>query len=580
MVKTTIVSILIVLAAMACAASEAPKADFLTPCDIPGVKQKAKCGTYEVWENRDARRGRRIGLKVVVLPATGAPREPDAITFLGGGPGEAATTMASFLVSMFGTLHQHRDIVLVDQRGTGGSHALDCDLYPGKDPQTALGAFFPLDRVRACRTELEKIADLRMYTTAPSMDDLDEVRGALGYDRLDVFGGSYGTRAALVFIRRHPDHVRVAVLQGVDPASDAAPLRFPQYAQHAIERIFADCDADASCRAAFPDLAGDLKKIVARTSANAVPVEILDPSTGDPVHVSLSRNLLGEGLRYLMYESSTALFVPVLVHQAAEGDFAPLAEFALGMRQQLVNGVGGDGLYLSVTCSEDLPFITTAAAERAASGTFLGDYRYRDQRAACDAWVRGPIPAGFRKAVHAQTPVLLVSGTWDPVTPTSNAEQVAAALPHSLSIVIPAGGHDYEGLQGADDCVAAISGQVVTRGTTAGIDTACLHNVHRQPFPTKRVETKVVSLTPEQQSALAGHYTGEGVPPLEISVEGGKLIGHAVPRPPIILMPLSPTRLRILGDIGSDLDFTMENGKASGVTLEESGSKAFSWKRQ
>ena len=257
----------------AATAAAAPRGAFLSPCDVPGVKEKAKCGTYEVWENREAKRGRRIGLAVVVLPATGSPSEPDAITFLAGGPGLTATSIAPFLASQYAALRKHRDILLVDQRGTGGSHALECDLYPGKDPQTALGSFFPVDRVRECRATLEKTADLRMYTTAPSMDDLDEVRGALGYDRLDVFGRSYGTRAALVYIGRHPDHVRTAVLQGIDPTDDPAPLHFPRYAQQAIENIFSDCRQDPACRTAFPNLPSELRSIVARTTAKPVPVD-------------------------------------------------------------------------------------------------------------------------------------------------------------------------------------------------------------------------------------------------------------------------------------------------------------------
>jgi len=173
------------------ASSTAFGADFLKPCDIPGIKAAVKCGTYEVWENRDAKSGRRIGLHVVVLPATGSPRASDAMTFLGGGPGEAITEDAAFFANEFAKLREHRDIVLVDQRGTGQSHAIDCDLYPGKDPQTALGSFFPVERVRECRAALAKTADLRMYTTAASVDDLDDVRAALGYDRLDLYGGSY-----------------------------------------------------------------------------------------------------------------------------------------------------------------------------------------------------------------------------------------------------------------------------------------------------------------------------------------------------------------------------------------------------
>lgn len=550
----------------------------LAPCDVPGLEEKARCGTYEVWENREAKTGRRIALKVVVVPATGSPREPDALTYLGGGPGEAATPLAASLAQVFGSIRQRRDILLVDQRGTGSSHPLECDLYPGNDPQTALGPFFPLDRVRACRAGLGKIADLRMYTTAASADDLDEVRAALGYDRLDVFGGSYGTRAALVYIRRHPQQARVAALQGVNPTFDPVPLNFPQYAQHAIERIFADCDADATCHAAFPDLAGDLRAIVAR-AAKPIWVDILDSQSGDSVRVYLSRNLLGEALRYLMYQSASALFVPALVHQAAGGDVAPLAEFALRSRRQLVNGLG-QGLYLSVTCAEDLPFIAPAAAARAAANTFLGDYRYQQQRAACEAWVRGPIPRDYRDPVRADTPVLLFSGSWDPVTPASNAEQVAATLPHSLSVVIAGGGHDYAGLPGAEQCVAMITTQFIQRGSAEGIDTSCVGRLRRPPFPTSPLETKAARWTDEQLSAIAGHYVAQGAPSLDITVENGKPVGRVEGEgDPIRLVPVSPTRLRLLGEVGSYLVVEGQDEKPSRITFERAGTRVVTWTR-
>ena len=550
---------------------------FLSPCNIPDVKG-ARCGTYQVWEDREAKSGRRIGLNVVVLPATGS-REPDAVTYLAGGPGDAATRQVAYLAALFAEVRKHRDILLVDQRGTGKSHPLECDLYPGDDPQTALGPFMPADRVRACRASLAKTSNLQMYTTAPSVDDLDEVRAALGYDRLDLFGGSYGSRAALVYVRRHPEHVRVAVLEGISPPSDLVQLRFPRYAQNAIESVFAACRADSKCSKAFPDPAHDLQVILARTAARPVDSEILDSRTGDALHVALSRNLLGEALRYLLYQSGTALYVPTLLHQAASGDVAPLAEFALASRRELVNGVGW-GLYLSATCSEDLPFINSQDVEREAKGTFLGDHRYREQRAACDAWTRGPIPADFHQPVRADTPVLLISGSWDPVTPPSDAQDAEATLPRSLKIVIPGGAHSYDGLPDADTCVATIANQFVSHGSATGVDTSCVSRLHHAPFPTAPVETKPVALTPAQKSALAGHYTSEGAPSLDVLMVKGKLIGRLEGEPEqLALSAVSPTRLRPLGLFGVYLEFQKKDGGLQ-VSFVRNGIPETTWTRR
>lgn len=549
---------------------------FLAPCDLPGVKG-ARCGTYEVWENREAKSGRRIGLNVVVLPATGSPRQPDAVTFLAGGPGDSATRQAAYLADS--KIRETRDILLVDQRGTGKSHLLACDLYPEKNPQSALGSFLPIDRVRACRAALEKTSDLRMYTTASSVDDLDEVRAALGYQRLDLVGGSYGTRAALIYIQRHPKRVRLAILEGVSPPSDLVPLRFPRYAQNALEGIFSDCRHDPRCSKAFPDLPGDLRAIIAQTTARPVDAEILDPQTGTPLHVSLSRSLLGEALRYLLYQPGTALYAPVLIHQAASGDYAPFAELALASRRLFANGIG-QGLYLSVTCTEDLPFIDAKEAESQAVGTFLDDSRYLEERAACGSWVRGPLPADFHQPVRADTPVLMISGAWDPVTPPSDASQAAVTLPNSLSVVIPAGAHGQDGLPGAAPCIEAIENRFLERGGTSGVDTACAKRLHHAPFPTAPVATKAVALTLEQQLALAGHYAGKEAPPLDIVLVHGKLVARIGDDPDeIALAPLSKEQLRALGLFGVYLKFELRNGKSAQVTLERNGTPESTWTR-
>src|SRR5574341_616508 len=215
----------------------------LSDCEVPEIG-KAKCGTYEVSENRATKAGRRIKLKILVLPATGSPREPDPFVYIPGGPGSSATEDAPGIAPAFARIREHRDLVFVDQRGTGGSHPLNCRFYNEADPQSYFGYFFPLDQVRQCRQELERIADLTLYTTPIAMDDLDEVRAVLGYERLNLFGGSYGTRAVLVYLKRHPEHVRTARLQGVSPTNQLMPHDFPQANERALQGIIAECAAD------------------------------------------------------------------------------------------------------------------------------------------------------------------------------------------------------------------------------------------------------------------------------------------------------------------------------------------------
>ena len=229
----------------------------LKPCKPEGIEGDAKCGTLEVFENRATQQGRKIKLNILVLPATGQQREPDALFYFAGGPGSAAAEDAPGIAPILANVREHRDLVFVDQRGTGQSNPLNCELFDSADPQSYLGSFFPIDDVRKCREQLEPKADLTLYTTNIAMDDLDDVRAALGYDQIDLYGGSYGTRAALVYLRRHPKHVRTVILHGVAPTNQFMPRSFPQDTERALQGVLSECEADEACHTAFPNVKAD-----------------------------------------------------------------------------------------------------------------------------------------------------------------------------------------------------------------------------------------------------------------------------------------------------------------------------------
>jgi pimeloyl-ACP methyl ester carboxylesterase len=302
--------------------------------------------------------------------------------YIPGGPGSSATEDAPYVAQDWAKIRERRDLVFVDQRGTGGSNPLDCVFFNPSDPQSYFGSYFPLADVRRCREQLEPKADLKLYTTPVAMDDLDEVRAALGYEQINISGGSYGTRAAQVYLKRHQKHVRTIVLQGVSPTNQSMPRDFPQHTERALDGVLGECAADAACRAAFPDLRADAKAVLERLLRGPVAVEVKHPRTGAATRVELSRDLAAEAIRYMLYQSGAASRVPLFLHLAAQGDFAPLAEAAIFYRQQIV-ATGSNGMYLSVTCAEDLPWIKPGEGERNAAHTFLGDYRLRQQRAAC-----------------------------------------------------------------------------------------------------------------------------------------------------------------------------------------------------
>jgi pimeloyl-ACP methyl ester carboxylesterase len=277
-------------------------------------------------------------------------------------------------------------------------------------------------------------------------------------------------------------------LQGVSPTGQLMPRDFPQHTERALKGVLDECAADAACRAAFPDLRSDVKAVLERLLRGPVEVEIKHPRTGAPMRVKLSRDLAAEAVRYMLYQSGAAGRVPLFMHLAAQGNFAPLAEAALFFRRVLV-ATGSNGMYLSVTCAEDLPWIKAGEGERNAANTFLGDYRLRQQRAACELWPRAELPKRYAEPTRADVPALILTGQWDPVTPPAYGDAAAKYLPNSLHLVVPSGGHGFGGLEGLD-CLRDIVASFIERGTTKGLDTSCVKGIRRRGFQLKLPEQK------------------------------------------------------------------------------------------
>jgi pimeloyl-ACP methyl ester carboxylesterase len=462
----------------------------LAPCEVPGAtegsKEKARCGTFEVFEDRDRKSGRKLALKITVFPSTGQDKSPDPLFYIPGGPGSSATEDAPYVAPEFAKIREHRDLVFVDQRGTGGSNPLNCDFFKPADPRSYFGEYFPLEEVRKCREQLEPKADLKLYTTTIAMNDLDDVRAALGYKQINIIGGSYGTRAAQVYLKLHGSHVRAIILHGVSPTNQLMPRDFPQHTERALNGVIAECAADAACRAVFPSLAAEAKSVLERLQRGPIEVELKHQKPDENIRVDLSRDLAAEAIRYMLYQPGAASRIPLFMHLAAEGNYQPLGDAALSYRQQIV-ATGSNGMYLSVTCAEDLPLIKPGEGERNGVNTFLGDYRLRQQRAACALWPRGKIPNNYTEPTVSDVPALILTGEWDPVTPPIYGDTAAKYLSHSLHVVVPHGGHGFNGLNGLD-CVDNLIASFIERGTTTGLDTSCVKAIARKGFLLKMPE--------------------------------------------------------------------------------------------
>jgi pimeloyl-ACP methyl ester carboxylesterase len=465
----------------------APRLVKLEPCEVPGTEPDSKikvlCGVHEVFEDRVSRTGRRIGLKIVVFPATGPTKNPDPFFYVPGGPGSSATEDAPYVAQEAARIRETRDLVFLDQRGTGGSNPLNCPFFNPADLQSYLGHWNPPDEVRECRKRLEQSANLKLYVTSIAIDDLDEVRAALGYRQINLFGASYGTRFAVTYIKRYGKNVRSAILHGVSPPYQYMPGAFPQHTQRALDGVLSECLADAKCAGAFPNIRTETAAVLKKLKQEPVEAEVKMTPDQKPTKVRLSRDLAGEAVRYMLYQSGSASRVPLVLHLAAQGNFAPLAEAAIFYRQVIV-GPGANGMYLSVTCAEDLPW---AKSDKRSDDTFLGDYRFRQQLEDCTLWPRGEIAKDYAKPARANVPVLIYTGQWDPVTPPLYGDMAAKTLPNSLHVVIPSGGHGFNGLQGLE-CVEKLSAEFVSRASVKTLDTSCVKGIRREGFALKARE--------------------------------------------------------------------------------------------
>ncbi len=445
----------------------------LSPCTLPEGGGKAFCGSYEVFENRVARSGRKIRLKIVVLPAKGANRAPDPVFFLEGGPGAGATMDAAELST--DPVRARRDIVLVDVRGTGGSNPLSCPIW---GDGTRLDHLFPLDAVTACRDDLQKRADLTHYTTAAAMDDVDEVRRYLGYGPVNLSGASYGTFAAQIFLSRHPEAVRSVVLSSVMKPGEPAPLNHARNAQQALELLARDCAAEPACHAAFPHFQEEVSTVLDRLAKQPVKVQVKNPTTGKLVTVELTRSAAADALRFALYSPDKASQVPLRVHLAAQGDYRELARTAVGLRFRIQKGLALGDLF-SVSCAEDLPRIDPREIPAATRGTFYSDDRVREQLAVCGIWPHAPLPAGEGALVRSDVPVLLFSGERDPVTPPADASLVAKGFPNGLLVTIPHGTH-----AGGGKCEQRLIADFIEKGSARGLDLSCIKAAPPEPFVT------------------------------------------------------------------------------------------------
>jgi pimeloyl-ACP methyl ester carboxylesterase len=457
-------------------ADEEPSGLELETCElvVPGTPLTTigECGWMDAAENPDDPAGRQIRVRVARIPARGRTTEPDPLVFFAGGPGQSATESWPIIAGALKKVNETRDILLVDQRGTGQSNPLKC-------PQIELDEALALDWDELGRTTRECLdsldGDPRFYTTTIAMHDIDAARAALGYETVNLYGGSYGTRAAQVYLRLFPERVRTVVLDGVVPQTLALGTEHAEKLDQAIYRVLKNCDADALCNEAFPATAEKLATLIQELEADPVTVTVEHPTTGMPFTLTFNREVLSTSLRFLTYSADTQAMLPLLINEAAtEQRFDRLASqmliAATGLQQSI-----SQGMELSVMCAEDYPLFPQ---EPAANSYLMGDIMHKSVGIQCEIWPRGPVPENFHEPVTGDLPVLLLSGELDPVTPPEYADQVAVHFSNSRHLIAPGQGH----IATTRGCMGKIVSEFIIEGSADDLETDCISNMQATPF--------------------------------------------------------------------------------------------------
>lgn len=445
-------------------------------------KLPAFCGTLRVPEDRTSADGRTIVLHFVRVPAQHRDSATPIVWF-DGGPGESVITDFSDGgiqgYPLTAALHETHEILFLDQRGTGLSHQLQCPMYP--HVSDVFAQIFPLDSVRRCRERLAKTSDLSAYGTDAAADDLDAVCRQLGYRQVIAIGGSYGTTAALVYMRRYPDAVQSALLIGVAPTFFKIPLPQLQAGQRALDALARSCAHDAVCQAHFPDFAAEFRHLLAQ-STTGIPVSYRDTHTGQHVHAALMRPVFADTVRLFLYAPQSAVLIPLLIHEAARGNTTPLAKAIAAFEQAVFGGTAGGqamGDNFSVNCQEGVAFITPAEAARESANTFMAGSILDARQASCAIWNVRPADPSFIEPVRSAIPTLLISGADDPATDARYATRQLAYLSRGRQIIVPNGGHIND-----DPCLDRLEVRFVQTSSTAGLDATCVKRFSRPPFAT------------------------------------------------------------------------------------------------
>jgi pimeloyl-ACP methyl ester carboxylesterase len=447
----------------------------LQPCFIgakgSGVSTAAHCGTLSVPENRN-QPDRMIDLNVAVIKSTSSDKLKDPLLLLAGGPGQGAVDTFAGMTGLFSALLPRRDLVMVDQRGTGQSNPLRCEVDPEElETLNDMNSEAWKDWTRDCHASLD--ADTRFYTTTVAIEDLETVRQALGIEQWNLYGGSYGTRKALTYMKLFPASVRSVVLDSVVAQDEALGTSHEANLRSTLSRVFRKCDADEACQEAFGDAEQQMWKFLDGLQDNPITLRLQNSDTGRYETVTMTREYAVLALRMFSYSPETMGLIPLMVSLANNGQPETMAHQSLMVMNSLTQGLN-NALEMSVTCAEDVPFMPTETRQ---SNSLFGDNLFELMHARCALWDAIVVDESFKAPVESDIPTLLLSGEYDPVTPPEFAEKAMQTLSNAQHLVAKGQGH----IVGTRGCMPKVVAAFI-KNPEAELDSSCMSNFQDLSF--------------------------------------------------------------------------------------------------
>jgi len=456
----------------ACRGSAAKPTLTFQPCSVGSYK--AQCGSLPVYENRDTRTGRMINLKIAVIKSSNPQPVKDPVFLLSGGPGVAATEDTGS-IEFFHYIQEDRDLVLVDQRGTGGSHQVTAPTSPdwsGLSPSELEKAYSDWIKEQLPKLDL----DMRYYTTSVAMDDLDEVRQALGYEKINLWGGSYGTTAAQYYLRQHEEHVRSVVLLSGSLGNIPIWERQATNAQQALDAVFSLCESDPACNSTYPNIKAEFAALLERLDEKPIVLDLRDGT------LTLTRDLFAAKVEDMTRDAKHVAALPRLIHRAyALDDWVTFGSASWGDWTHLMMGY-------SIQCNEKWASFSSEEVSRLGQDSYLlgwNLFRANNYTLICKYLPEGITPEGDSNQPVSQVPVLLFNGAIDPIDPPSNVAGSQTTWPNSLALIIPWRSHSISDYTSAS-CILQIASKFIETASVENLPTECLQEIQPVPFDTNK----------------------------------------------------------------------------------------------